>query len=492
MPMHEPIDDINAPSLLDPEDWQAFRENAHRALDVALNFVQERPNQPVWQEIPDTKKAVDDPLPLHGSSLASLVGEVQERVLPYTLGNTHPRFWGWVHGSGTAGGLVAQMLGAAINANMGGRDHGPMYIERQVIQWMCELFGFPESATGIICTGTSTATLLGLSVARQRTLGPEVRRKGYPTGEQLVAYTSAESHVSVSTAMELMGLGTDALRSVPVLEDFTLDSALLEKMIADDITAGLVPFAVVSALGTVNTGALDDLVAISRICRQQALWHHVDGAFGALAVLSEALKPRLLGISEADSIAFDFHKWMHVGYAAGCLLVRDGELHRQTFESSPAYLQSETQGVAAGSPWPSDYGIELSRGFSALGVWFQLKEMGVQRLGRAIYRNCLQAQWLGEAVELDHTLELMAPVSLNIVCFRYVADHLSVEALNHLNKRIVVELQVRGIAVPSATVLRGHSAIRVCITNHRTRRSDLEALHQAVGGIALELLKRLP
>lgn len=490
--MSDPIDDINAPSLLDPEDWQAFRETAHRALDVALNFVQERPGQSVWQEIPNKNKVLDDPLPLEGSSLASVIDEVQESVLPFTLGNTHPRFWGWVHGSGTAGGLVSQMLMAAINANMGGRDHAPMYIERQVIRWMCELYGFPESATGILCTGTSTATLLGLSVARQRKLGPKVRREGYRAGEHLVAYTSAESHVSVSKAMELMGLGTDALRSVPVRKDFTLDSALLEKMIVDDLAAGLMPFAVVSVLGTVNTGALDDVVAISKICRQHALWHHVDGAFGALGILSDALKPRLLGISEADSIAFDFHKWMHVGYAAGCLLVRDGGLHRQTFASSAAYLQSETQGAAAGSPWPSEYGIELSRGFAALGVWFQLKEMGVQRLGKAIYRNCLQAKWLGEVVEQDDTLELLAPVSLNIVCFRRVADHLSEDALNQLNKRIVVELQVRGIAVPSATVLRGRSAIRVCITNHRTRRSDLEVLHQAVKDIARELLSTLP
>ena len=259
-------------------------------------------------------------------------------------------------------------------------------------------------------------------------------------------------------------------------------------MIVDDLAAGLMPFAVVSALGTVNTGALDDVATISQICRQQGIWHHVDGAFGALGMLSESLRPRLLGISDADSIAFDFHKWMHVGYAAGCLLVRDGELHRQTFESSPAYLQSETQGLAAGAPWPSDYGIELSRGFSALGVWFQLKEMGVQRLGQAIYRNCLQAKWLGDVVERDDTLELMAPVSLNIVCFRRVAEHLSVDELNQLNKRIVVELQVRGIAVPSTTVLHGRCAIRVCITNHRTRRSDLEVLHRAVGEVAEELL----
>jgi aromatic-L-amino-acid decarboxylase len=489
--MPEPSVDLNADSILDPADWSAFCTEAHLALDVALNFMQERPGEAVWTELPDEVKNFTEPLPYEGQPLSTVVDEIKHRILPYTLGNTHSRFWGWVHGTGTASGIVSQMMVAAINANMGGRDHAPMYIEAQVIEWMRHLFALPPGSSGIICSGTSSATLMAINVARVHAAGVEVRSEGNSNTE-LVAYTSSESHVSVSKALEILGIGSAALRSVPTHPDFSMDCSVLVAMIAEDLASGLKPFLVVSTLGTVNTGAFDDIATIATVCQDLGIWHHVDGAFGALGVLSEKIKPRLAAISQADSIAFDFHKWMHVGYAAGCLLVRDGELHRQTFESSPAYLQSETQGVAAGSPWPSEYGIELSRGFTALGVWVQLKEMGVQRLGRAIYRNCLQAQWLGEAVELDHTLELMAPVSLNIVCFRYVADHLSVGALNSLNKRIVVELQVRGIAVPSATVLRGHSVIRVCITNHRTRRSDLEALHQAVGGIALELLKEMP
>ncbi|MFT7265800.1 MAG: aromatic-L-amino-acid decarboxylase [Halioglobus sp.] len=479
--------DINAPSLLDPTDWAAYRQEAHRALDLALDHVQNRPQQPVWQEIPNKIKVLNDPLPVAGSPMDALLGQLQENVLPYTLGNVHPRFWGWVHGSGTPSAVVSQMMMAAINANMGGRDHAPMYLEKQVIQWMLNLFGFPGNASGIMCTGTSTATLLGLSVARQRAAGVNFRAAGNGSLD-LVAYTSSQSHVSVSKAMQLMGLGSNALRSVPVREDYTMDCMSLAEIMASDLANGLTPFAVVSVIGAVNTGAIDDLVTINRLCRDAGIWHHVDGAFGALAIMSDSLKPLLAGISDADSIAFDFHKWMHVGYAAGCLLVRDEAVHRETFEAFPAYLQSEARGLAAGAPWPSAYGIELSRGFSALSVWFTLKEQGVKKLGLAIQRNCLQAQWLGQKVVGDRSLELLAPVALNIVCFRRTANGLSLEQLNELNRGIVVELHCRSLAVPSLTTLNGVNAIRVCICNHRTRRDDLQALLDAVLQIADELL----
>ncbi|GAB3279332.1 pyridoxal phosphate-dependent decarboxylase family protein [Parahaliea aestuarii] len=480
--------DIDAPSLLDPADWASFREQAHAALDVALDHVRERPTQGVWQELPELAKRTDAPLPVAGAPLPELVAELQERVLPYTLGNIHPRFWGWVNGTGTASGIVAQMLTASINANMGGRDHAPIYLERQVLGWMQSLFGLPAGSSGMICSGTSTATLLGLAIARQRATAGEVRRGGNAVMPGLRVYTSAQAHVSVDKALEMMGLGSQALCSVPVAADFSMDVDALARCVAEDVAAGLQPFAVVSSVGSVNTGAIDDLPAINALCADYGLWHHVDGAFGALCMLSEVLRPRLAGIEAADSIAFDFHKWMHVGYSVGCLLVADGELHRQTFQTSHAYLQGERQGIAGGTPWPNDFGLELSRGFAALGVWFQLREMGIEKLGRAIHRNCLQAGKLGEAVAVSEHLELLAPVSLNIVCFRYRAAGLTAPVLDQLNRRIVVELQCRGIAAPSFTVINGSAAIRVAITNHRTRWRDLQALLDACEALGSEFL----
>ncbi len=487
--MTDSVSDIDNASQLDPDDWPAFREQAHRALDVALDHIQQRPEQPLWQEIPDQIKALNDAPPAVGMPLDGIVQQVRDQLLPYTLGNTHPRFWGWVHGSGTASNVIAQMMTAAINANMAGRDHAPIYIEAQVIRWMARLFNLPQAASGMLCTGTSSATLLGLAVARQQALGSDARRLGNAASPGLVAYCSQQAHVSVVKAVELLGLGSEALRSVPVNDDYTMDCTALARLMAEDRQRGLQPFAVVSCVGSVNTGAIDDLNSINRLCRELGIWHHVDGAFGALAILSAQLKPRLEGIDKADSIAFDFHKWMHVSYAVGCLLVRNGEQHRQTFETSAAYLQNETRGMAGGGPWPSEYGIDLSRGFAALGVWFQLKEMGTEKLGSAIYRNCLQANWLGERVGNNEALQLLAPVSLNIVCYRYHHAALSLAQHNELNRHIVVELQCRGIAAPSATTLHGVAAIRVCIANHRTRKADLEALLVATELIAEQLIE---
>jgi aromatic-L-amino-acid decarboxylase len=479
--------ELDAPSLLDPADWEGFRRDAHQALDVALDFVRDRAAGPVWRELPAAVKTLSAPLPTAGEALPALIEDLQQRVLPFTLGNTHPRFWGWVHGSGTASGIVAQLMMAAINANMGGRDHAPIYLERQVIDWLRQLFGLSAGASGMVCSGTSSATLLGLAIARQRRLGPAVRREGNALCPGLRAYASAQAHVSVDKALEMMGLGHGALCPVPVAADYSMDLAALAQCIEGDLRRGLTPFAVVSSVGSVNTGAIDDLQAINRLCRRYGLWHHVDGAFGALAVMSPALRHLLAGIEAADSIAFDFHKWLHVPYAAGCLLVADGELHRQCFETSHAYLQGERQGIAGGAPWPNDFGLELSRGFAALGVWFQLREMGIERLGRAIYRNCRQAQELGRVVGADAALELMAPVTLNIVCFRYRPAGLAEREVDLLNRRIVVELQCRGIAAPSTTALDGRTVIRVAITNHRTRWRDLQALLAATLDLGREL-----
>ncbi len=486
--MSKPFSELDADSLLDPQNWVVFRQQAHEALDVALDFVQQRQEGPVWRELPEAVKSLDAPLPAAGDNISALLTELRESLLPYTLGNTHPRFWGWVNGSGSAVNIIAQMMIAAVNANMGGRDHAPIYLERQVLQWMQQLFGLPASASGMICTGTSTATLLGLCIARQRAAGTDIRARGNDSAPGLCAYASDQAHVSVVKAMEVMGLGEQALHLVPAGDDYAMDLAALRAAIEADLAAGKRPFAVVSCVGSVNSGAIDDLSAINDLCREFGLWHHVDGAFGALCILSERQKTRLAGIEAADSIAFDFHKWMHVTYAAGCLLVADGEAHRQTFETSHAYLRGERQGIAGGAPWPNDFGIELSRGFAALAVWFQLRNHGVERLGRAIDRNCEQARALGAVIADQPRLELLAPVALNIVCFRYLVPAVaSLDSLNALNRSIVVELQCRGIAAPSFTELDGKVAIRVALTNHRTRWRDLQALVDAVLALGAEL-----
>jgi aromatic-L-amino-acid decarboxylase len=462
-------------SALDPLDWEAFRKLAHAALDQAIDFVQTVRERPVWQPVPEpVRAALEQPLPTAPEDLGSVYREFTNFILPYTVGNIHPRFFGWVHGAGLASGIVAEMLAAALNANCGGRDHVGLYLERRVIEWCKSIFGFPAQASGILLSGTSMANLIGLAVAR------EAASTSGACGP-LVAYASAEVHASVVKAAHILGFEDGALRKIPVTSDFAMDIAALKRVVKEDRAAGLRPFCVVGTAGTVNTGAFDNLESLADICQSEKLWLHVDGAFGALAILAGDLRARLSGIERADSLAFDFHKWMHVQYDAGCLLVRDGDKHRQAFSSSsrPVYLDRAGRGLAGGGEWPSDLGPELSRSFRALKVWFAFKEHGVRRFGDAISMNCRQARYLAGLLARLPNVEVLNPVSLNIVCFRFRTPEWDDETLDQLNEDIAADLQESGIAAPSTTRLQGRLAIRVNITNHRTCEADLELLVQA-------------
>jgi len=243
--------------------------------------------------------------------------------------------------------------------------------------------------------------------------------------------------------MDIAGLGSSSLRCIAVDQAHRIDVAALREAVARDRAAGLTPFLVVASAGTVDIGAIDDLGDIAAFCRDEKLWFHVDGAFGALAILSPELEPRLAGIEQADSIALDFHKWGQVPYDAGFLLVRDGERHRDAFAQPAAYLRRETRGLAAGKQWPCDLGPDLSRGFRALKTWFTLKTFGTDRLGAVIAQTCALAKYLEARILAEPQLELLAPVNLNIVCFRYRA-----EDANAVNAEIVADLHEAGIAAP--------------------------------------------
>ncbi len=464
-----------ADTSLDPQDWTEFRALAHRMLDETIDGIANVRTRPVWRPIPDdVRAAFRSDVPREASELAEVYREYCEHVAPYATGNVHPGFMGWVHGGGTAVGMLAEMLAAGLNANLGGRDHMPIEVERQIVDWMRRLFLFPESASGIFVTGTSMANLMAVLVARTTALGTLARQHGIGNdGALLTAYTSQAAHGCISRAMDIAGLGTDALRRVAVDAEHRIDVAALRAQIAVDREVGFKPFVVVASAGTVDIGAIDDLRAIAALCREEGIWFHVDGAFGALAILSPELAPVLGGIELADSIALDFHKWGQVPYDAGFLLVRDGEQHRQAFAQPAAYLSREARGLAAGAVWPCDLGPDLSRGFRALKTWFTLKTFGTERLGRAIARSCALAKYLETRVLAEPRLELLGPVNLNIVCFRYRSS-------DAVNREIVSDVQESGIAAPSSTAVNGKFAIRAAIVNHRTEAADIDALVAAV------------
>jgi glutamate/tyrosine decarboxylase-like PLP-dependent enzyme len=275
--------------------------------------------------------------------------------------------------------------------------------------------------------------------------------------------------------MDLAGLGTDRLRIIPMDDRYQMDVRALAEAIAIDRRAGLAPFFIAGSAGTVDTGAIDPLGEIAALARREGIWFHVDGAYGALGMLAADIAPRLNGIERADSIAFDFHKWGQVPYDAGFLLVRDGDLHHRTFASPAAYLKRYSRGLAAGSPWPCDFGPDLSRGFRALKTWVTINAFGSEKLGAMISSSCALAEYLERRVRREPVLELMAPVALNIVCFRYRSAN-----ADEVNQNIVADLQESGIAAPSTTTIDGCLAIRAALFNHRTNRSDIDALIDAV------------
>ena len=474
---------------LDPtsrDEWESLRETLHEAADRLLDHVRDQRDLPVWQEMPDqVDESVARAIGADGVGTDAAWRLLHENVLPFGVGNVHPRFMGWVHGAGTPGGLLAGMAEAAINANLGGRNTGAARVERTVLEWAKGVFGFPDTASGILTSGTSMATVIALAAARQALADWDVESEGLGTeGAKFRVYASGATHGCVTNALRLLGMGRRAFHPVATDGRGHLDPAALRAAIAEDRAAGLRPLAVVGNAGTVDVGAIDDLETIADVCDEETLWFHVDGAFGALAVLSDTLRPRLAGIERADSIAFDFHKWMHVTYDCGCVLIRNETHHRAAFRSRPEYLEGQPSGLAAGEPWFCDYGPELSRGFRALRVWFLLAEHGTAAVARAIEGSVERAAHLAERVDAEAELERMAPADLNIVCFRLRPR--AGEDPDSFNADVVAEVQKRGIAAPSTTRLGGTLAIRCCLMNHRATFDDMDATVDGILHVARE------
>jgi len=302
-------------------------------------------------------------------------------------------------------------------------------------------------------------------------------------------YASSEAHSSIQKAAEVIGIGSENVRKVRVNEQYEMDVQHLDEMIRNDKALGNIPFCVVANVGTVNTGAIDPLQEIFMVCIKYNLWFHIDGAFGALAKLLPEFGQKLSGLELADSIAFDLHKWMYIPYEAGVVLVKNANKHRQAFAANPDYILHHDRGIAAGPESISNFGIELSRGFKALKIWMALKEHGIKKFRRLIRQNIRQAQYLGQLIKQENSLELMTPVSLNVVCFRYNPGMLMKGELSELNKEILMRLHEAGVVAPSYTKLNQEYCLRVAIVNHRSRMKDFDILVKEVKRIGDEIQK---
>lgn len=460
---------------LDPRDWEEFRGLAHTAIDRMIDFQRDIRDQPAWRPLPrELDGRFSEGPPLQGIGTEGALRDFRTLVEPYPTGNIHPRFWGWAAGTGSPMGMLAEFLSAGLNPIAGLFNDSASRVEGQLINWMKVVFRFPSDADGILTSGGSVANLVGLTAARDT----KARSGGLAGAPPLTLYASKEVHSSVVKAARILGLGAEAVRLISVDQEYRIRCPELLAAIEEDRGSGKTPFALVGSAGTINTGAVDDLNALARIARKEELWFHVDGAFGAIAALSPATRSLVAGMNLADSLGFDFHKWMHAPYEAGCVLVREAKALRRSFSVGADYTRPLERGLAQQADSAGLRGLQLSRGFKALKVWLTLKEQGVEKLGRLVAQNVRQAKYLGTLVDESPLFDRVAPVSLNIVAFRHQPPGMPVRVVDKVNREVLMRIQEQGLAVPSATVLDGRFTIRVCICNHRTRADDLEAFLQ--------------
>jgi aromatic-L-amino-acid decarboxylase len=471
------------PGSLDPDDWEQYRAMGHRMLDDMVDYLRTVRERPVWQS-PSTasRRALQSALPRESSSIVDVYENFKTHILPFPTGNIHPRFWGWVMGNGTPVGVLADLLGSAMNCHVSGYDQAATLVERQVIGWLAEMLDYPAGASGLLVSGGTVANLIGVATARNHLAGTNVRQTGVDPRAvgRLTVYGSVATHGWADRCCDLMGLGADGFRKVPVDDHDRIRVDELARLLREDRDRGCRPICIVGTAGTVATGATDQLNALADLAHAEGLWFHVDGAFGALAKLSPKYRPLVDGLERADSVAFDLHKWGYLQYETGVILVRDAKLHEDAFSFAPSYLEAFTGGIAVKPTEFASRGIQLSRGFRALRVWMNFSVYGTNKLGAIVEQNIEDVQYLAARIATHPQLELLGPAAMNVVCFRVKAAGLTETALDALNARVLVRIQESGIAVPSNARIGGRFAIRVANTNHRTIRSDFDVLIASV------------
>ena len=477
---------------LDPDNWDEFQKLAHRVVDDLVDYLKTVGDRPVWKALPsDSKNLFSESLPITGSPESEVYEEVKNHILPYPTNNIHPRFWSWVGGTGTPSQLIADMVISAMNSGSLGLDEtASTHVELQLLSWLKTLLDYPQDASGLLVSGGSMANLVGLAVARTQASNYDVRDEGIDVNKfpRLVYYSSTETHSCIRKAIELLGLGSKSLRLIPTNDDFTVNLQLLKSAIKKDRDNGLLPACIIANVGTVNTGAIDPLIELASIAKEEGLWLHADGAFGAIAKFAKNSSNLVAGLELADSIAFDLHKWMYIQYDCGCVLIKSGHPHKETFSVIPPYIKNFDRGLASGPINFSEYGVQLSRSFKALRAWMALKIEGTDKYSELIEQNIDQAKYLTKLINKNNCLELLSPTSLNIVNFRFKNPKLDDAQLNEINSEILMKLHESGNSAPSSALLDGNFSLRVAICNHRSRRSDFDDLVKDVINIGNQLL----
>jgi len=460
------------------------------AADAVADHRRDLLSRPVFGKVGADAARFDEPLPEEGRPFDEVLDFVREHVLPRPMGNSHPRFFGFINATPDPVGTVADYLASAMNPNCWGGDHAAIHIEHRVIRWLAEVLGLPATAEGILVSGGSMANFTTLAAARRAMTPGNVREDGVGGEGQkrLVVYASDQVHSCVDRAVDLLGIGTRYLRKIPSDGQYRMRFRALHDAVAADRRAGLLPAIVVGTAGTVNTGAIDPLEELAAFCEKESLWFHVDGAYGAMATFSPKLKPLFKGIERAQSVAADPHKWLYVPYEAGAALVRDAGRLPDAFRKYPEYFAPDPDSSFAGPAWFVERGVELSRGFKALKVWMGMKRHGRRGYAAAIERDVALAELLSDELDLRPGFERLSPTVLSIVNFRYRPPGVPEPDLDRLNRAIVNRLVGSGSFFLAPTVLNGRTSMRVCIVNFRTRPEDLTFLLDETARIGRELI----
>jgi aromatic-L-amino-acid decarboxylase len=486
---------LNAPLAMSAEE---FSEVGHKLIDKIAVFLNDLPGKPVTTgKQPRDIRAIlgNNKLPSDGAAAEMLIDEAAELLFNDSLFNGHPNFWGYITSSATPIGALGDLLAATVNPNVGAYILSPVAteIERQTIQWLAEFIGYPTDCSGIFVSGGNMANFVGFLVARKAKANWDVRKDGLNRfnndkinhrKEQLLIYCSKGTHTWIQKAADLFGFGTNAIRWIDMNEHQQMDIENLDRQITADLARGYTPFLVVGTAGTIATGAVDPFEGIAKICKQHDLWFHVDGAYGAPAAVLPELADSFKGLSEADSIAIDPHKWLFSPLEAGCILVRNDRDIIDTFSFHPEYYNFAGDADDPGINY-LDYGLQNSRGFRALKTWLGLRQAGRSGYQKMIRNNIDLARNLFQLIIEQEEL-LAVSNNLSITTFRYSPKDLSGDSivdenyLNLLNEQLLNNLQAGGKVFLSHAIVDQKYCLRVCIVNFRTTSENLEALVKIV------------
>jgi glutamate/tyrosine decarboxylase-like PLP-dependent enzyme len=479
---------------LDPADWNDFRRLGHRMLDDMTDYLEDIRSRPRRHPTEKDASMICVRLTEEGEGDERTYQVFRENILPNSMMLASPRFWGLVGGQGSAYGMMVEMLRAGMNGAQEFADAEAL-VNTQVISWVKEMLGYPAEAGGVLVAGGSEANFTGLAVARNAKAEVDVKAVGVQSvPRRMTLYCSEETHLCLDRSVELLGLGKDSLRRLPVDDEYRIRVDALERAIAEDRREGLHPFCLIGCAGTTNTGSFDDLEALAAIARRERMWFHVDGAFGAWAHISRTHRHLSRGMEKADSLAVDFHKWMNMPYGIGCTLVRDRAAHFATFAygHEAEYLRTAFDVGEDHLGNPHNLALPLSRNFSSLKAYMLLRSNGTRRYADLVQQNIDQAHYLAELIGRERDMRVTAPVASNIVCFRYAGQGLGEEEQASINRAIMDEVNKREFMMFSDTTLNGRYMLRACFVNHRTRKEDVEYLVRRVGEIGRRLEGRNP